>query len=207
MKNQIYEASFLLFVLVDPSFMYSGIRNPFLFSVFNDHHCNEAYDWWPIADLWSIKCVLSAPGWAHLPSYWHLTLQSPRACSTHYSSTLQAGVTAAANGHTRAVKILSAPPTLDVVKTKLVTCLKTKFKWWNFSTFVFIEKVLANDHIIYITFGSKTSSHLNYGENFKLIIHFKCHGKYAFTGTKAFILSILFQFNQLQKTSNCDWST
>ena len=144
----------------------SGIQNPFLFSVSNDHHCNEAYDWWPIADLWSIKCVLSAPGWPHHPSYWHLTLQSPRACSTHYSSTLQAGVTAAANGHTRAVKILSAPTTWDVVKTELVTCLKTKFKWWNFSTFVFIEKVLANDHIIYITFGSETSSHLNYGENF-----------------------------------------
>ena len=32
----------------------------------------------------------------------------------------------------------------------LVTCLRTKFEWWNLRTFVFIEKVLANDHIIYI---------------------------------------------------------
>ena len=172
----------------------SGIQNPFLFSVPNDHHCNEAYDWWPIADLWSIKCVLSAPGWPHHPSYWHLTLQSPRACSTHYSSTLQAGVTAAANGHTRAVKILSAPTTWDVVKTKLVTCLKTKFKWWNFSTFVFIEKVLANDHIIYITFGSKTSSHLNYGGNFNHTICFKCHRIHMLLVTTK-LLSCQFYFN------------
>ena len=117
-------------------------------------------------------CIVSPPG-GHHPSYWHLTLQSLQHSLLIHCSPR---VTAAANGHTRAVKILSAPTTLDVVKTKLVTCLKTKFEWWNFRTFVFIEKVLANDHIISITFGSITSSHLNYGENFNHTLCFKkCH--------------------------------
>lgn len=172
MMNQIYEASFLLFVFVDPSLIFRN-PNPSLFSVSSDHHCNEAYDWWPIADLWSIKCVLSAPG---RPSSELLTSDTaePAALITHPLCSPR--VTAAANGHTRAVKILSAPTTWDVVKTKLVTCLKTKFEWWNFRTFVFIEKVLANDHIISITFGSITSSHLNYGENFNHTLCFKkCH--------------------------------
>ena len=77
MMNQIYEASFLLFVFVDPGLIFRN-PNPSLFSVSNDHHCNEAYDWWSIADLWSIKCVLSVcqPPGGHHPSYWHLTLQS-----------------------------------------------------------------------------------------------------------------------------------
>ena len=85
MMNQIYEASFLLFVFVDPSLIFRN-PNPSLFSVSSDHHCNEAYDWWPIADLWSIKCVLSAPRAAIIRAtdIWHC-----RACSTHYSSTLQ----------------------------------------------------------------------------------------------------------------------
>ena len=147
---------------------------------------------------------MSAPG---RPSSELLTSDTaePAALITHPLCSPR--VTAAANGHTRAVKILSAPTTWNVVKTKLVTCLKTKFEWWNFRTFVFIEKVLANDHIISFTFGSKTSSHLNYGENFNHTICFISVIEYAFSRYKIFILSILFQFNQLQKTSNCDWST
>ena len=143
-------------------------------------------------------CQMSAPGCRHHPS--SLTPDTA-ALITHPCRPLQ-----------RQMVTLCCQDTLhntnfDVLTEFPFTCLKTKFQWWNLRTFVFIEKVLANDHIIYITVRCKTFSHLNYGENFKLIIRFKCHGKYAFTWTKAFILSILFQFNQLQKTSNCDWFT
>ena len=84
----------LYFLLTQAS--YSGIHNSFLFPVSSsDHHSNEAYDWWPFADLWwDIKCVLSDVS-PRVPASSELT--DIRHCSTHYSS-LQA--TAASNGHT-----------------------------------------------------------------------------------------------------------
>ena len=48
----------LYFLLTQAS--YSGIHNSFLFPDSSGHHSDEAYDWWPFADLWwDIKCVLS----------------------------------------------------------------------------------------------------------------------------------------------------
>ena len=82
-----------------------------------------------------------------------------------------------------------------LLRRNLYPVSKLEFEWWNLRTFVFIEKVLANDHIIYphYIYRSKTLSDLNYAENFNLIVSLKCHEKWALPETK--LLSCQFYFN------------
>ena len=189
--NQIYGASFLflcpcIFCWPKPCIQesitpsYSGLWLVTIMRLTTDG---------PFADLWwDIKCVLSGVR-PRVPAHHPSSLTSDTAalithpcrhCSVKWSHS--------------GVKTLSTTLTLMLLTELLVTCLRTKFEWWNLRTFVFIEKVLANDHIIYFIYITVLDIKRYIWIMGKIhIICFKCQGKYAFTGTG--LLSCQFYFN------------